>query len=127
MRLRILSRRLKGRPIPQRTRYFHWRTNALAASRRYRPRPFPGPVTLFRLKGRPSAELYQPDPLLGWGSLAMEKFEVVDLNLTLPFPGAHNAMLSEPHVGELADKLREHLRTARASCLDDNPLLAAGK
>jgi thioesterase domain-containing protein len=24
----------------------------------------------------------------------------------LKFPGAHNAMLREPHVGEVADKLR---------------------
>jgi thioesterase domain-containing protein len=39
---------------------------------------------------------------------------VVELNLTVPFPGAHSAMLREPEVGELADRLREHLRTARA-------------
>ncbi|HTW87410.1 MAG TPA: non-ribosomal peptide synthetase [Candidatus Binataceae bacterium] len=106
MRLQILSRRLRGRAIPQRNIYFHWRAIATAASHRYRPRTYPGPVTLFRLKGRPAAELYRPDPLLGWGRALANEPEVIDLNLMLKFPGAHNAMLREPHVGEVADKLR---------------------
>lgn len=106
IRLQILSRRLRGRTIPQRDIYFHWRAIATGASHRYRPRAYPGPVTLFRLKGRPAAELYRPDPLLGWGRVLANGPEVVDLNLNLKFPGAHNAMLREPHVGEVADKLR---------------------
>ncbi|HUY19643.1 MAG TPA: non-ribosomal peptide synthetase [Candidatus Binataceae bacterium] len=127
MRVRLRLRRLRGRPVPQRNIYFNWRTAALTASRSYRPRPYPGPVTLFRLTGRPSAALYHPDPLLGWDRLSMRSPAVVELNLTLPFPGAHSAMLREPAVGELADRLREHLRAARASCLDDSRFLAAGK
>jgi amino acid adenylation domain-containing protein len=115
-RLRILSRRLTGRTVPWQSRHFQWRDTAMAASHRYRSRNYSGPVTLFRLKGRPSSALYHPDPMLGWGAILTRPPEVVDLDLVLPFPGAHAAMLREPWVGEVAAKLRGHLDTARTDC-----------
>jgi thioesterase domain-containing protein len=56
--------------------------------------------------------------LRGWDDESFEALEVIDLDLSLPFPGAHSDMLIEPHVGIVAEKLRERLRTARATCLD---------
>jgi amino acid adenylation domain-containing protein len=118
LRWRVLSHRLSGRAVPQRIRYSHWLDVAGAARRRHRFRGYRGPVALFRLKSQPSEVLYHPEPLRGWNDKSVEGLEVIDLDLALPFPGAHRDMLIEPHVGIVAEKLRERLRTARAACLD---------
>ena len=127
MRLQILSRRLTDRPAPQRTLYLHWLDLAAAARRRYQVRAYRGPVVLFRLKSQPSEVLYHPEPLRGWDSQIVERLEVVDLNLALPFPGAHSKMMTEPDVSYVADRLRERLRTAQATCLSNAQPTAPGR
>ncbi len=73
-----------------------YRTN-VRAYRMYRPRPYPGPLTLLlssELPRDPSA------PDLGWGTLTPRPVEVHEL------PGGHITLLAEPHVRGLAERLR---------------------
>jgi thioesterase domain-containing protein len=72
------------------------------AYRAYRPRPYPGPVSLFR-----AAEAGLDASLgrdLGWGRLTPEPVEVYEL------PGDHHTFMAEPNVAVLAARLR--------ACLD---------
>jgi pimeloyl-ACP methyl ester carboxylesterase len=79
------------------------------ARRRYRLRPFPGCIVLFRTDDLPSAELYEPDPLLGWNGMALEGIEIHEL------PGRHGDYMREPQVQALAEKLVSCLAHARAA------------
>jgi thioesterase domain-containing protein/acyl carrier protein len=72
------------------------------ALRDYRPRPYPGRVTLFRARTRPLFRLHGWD--LGWGALAGGGLEVVAI------PGNHETLLREPRVRVLATALKERLR-----------------
>lgn len=84
-------------PEPLRRLLDVFKTN-VRAFRRYRPAPYPGPVTLFR-----PAEAEAPsDPTLGWGALAPR----VDIEIV---PGDHITALAEPHVRALADRLRARM------------------
>jgi amino acid adenylation domain-containing protein len=75
-----------------------WEANLLAA-KRYRPKIYPGSLTLFRA-GTPVAEEFQWDHWTAWRCLAID-------GVTLHFvPGDHNTMVREPHVKVLAEKLR---------------------
>jgi thioesterase domain-containing protein len=71
------------------------------AFKRYRPRPYPGPITLFRV----AAAAGEPDdaaafePTLGWGALSPWPVEVEIV------PGDHISALAEPHVRILAERL----------------------
>jgi len=78
-----------------------FKTN-VRAYRGYRPRPYPGPVTLFRAAGAP----FDPDLGcdLGWGSLTPRPVAVHEV------PGGHVTLLAEPNVDVLARRLR--------ACLD---------
>jgi acyl-coenzyme A synthetase/AMP-(fatty) acid ligase/thioesterase domain-containing protein/acyl carrier protein len=79
------------------------------ARRRYRMRPFPGRIVLFRTDDLPSAELYEPDPLLGWNGMALGGIEIHEL------PGRHGDYMREPQVQALAEKLVSCLARARAT------------
>jgi acyl carrier protein len=79
------------------------------ARRRYRLRPFPGRIVLFRTDDLPSAELYEPDPLLGWNGMALEGIEIYEL------PGRHGDYMRESQVQALAEKLVSCLVRARAA------------
>jgi aspartate racemase len=48
----------------------------------------------------------------GWGELAAGGLEVIEV------PGDHNTMISETHIGTLAEKLGECLQKAQASSTD---------
>lgn len=109
-RAQIRWRRMLGRRLSQESLYFDFLTSAFAARRRYRPLPYPRPITLFRVPAQPSNEIYATDPLLGWGELAAGGLEVVDIE------GFHGQpMFREPYVSGLAQKLRDRLRAAQAS------------
>jgi acyl-CoA synthetase (AMP-forming)/AMP-acid ligase II/thioesterase domain-containing protein len=72
----------------------------LAASRAYRPGPYPGRVTLFNV--RHQSLLLDPDPRRGWQRLAGEvAIQRVD--------GSHHTILQPPHVASLARALRASL------------------
>jgi non-ribosomal peptide synthetase component F/thioesterase domain-containing protein/acyl carrier protein len=67
----------------------------------YIPRPYPGPIALFRaLKGH---VLRCPDPTLGWKEIAQGGLEIIDV------PGEHDTFIERPYVEELARKFREYM------------------
>jgi thioesterase domain-containing protein/acyl carrier protein len=72
----------------------------------YRPRPYPGRVTLFRAADdRPSRGA---DPFSGWRQVAGGGVEVHEV------AGGHNTMMREPHVQSLSARLSACLERARA-------------
>jgi len=75
------------------------------AAMNYQPRPWSGPVTLFRAA-------VQPDPRLpidlGWTSLAQGGLEVYEL------PGDHDLVFREPNIQVLAAQLRTRLEHSDA-------------
>ncbi len=80
--------------------------NSLAVFR-YRPRPYPGRVVLFRTG---EAEAHADDPSWGWGRLAAGGVELRRIE------GNHMNVMTPPHVNELARQLSELL-----AALDDEP------
>jgi thioesterase domain-containing protein len=71
------------------------------AFRRYRPRPYPGPITLFRVAaaaGEPE-DAAASEPTLGWGALSARPVEIETV------PGDHISALADPHVRVLAERL----------------------
>jgi thioesterase domain-containing protein len=87
-----------------------------AASRRYEPRPFSGPITLFRAAERHASMNHdfaaiQEDPFLGWAGLSRHPISVHTI------PGDHFSMIAPPHVNVLAARLQEALDVAlRREC-----------
>jgi len=71
------------------------------------PKPYPGCITLFRATEQPYG-IY-PDPALGWAELAIGGLEIVDVM------GHHGAIIREPRVRALAQKLNESLRKAQVT------------
>ncbi|MDE3083909.1 MAG: alpha/beta fold hydrolase [Verrucomicrobiota bacterium] len=71
----------------------------------YKPKPYPGHVTLFRMRGHPLFCSF--DPLYGWGALAQRGVTVKIV------PGQHSSMLEESHVQILAEELECCLADAR--------------
>ena len=77
----------------------------MLAIRKYRPRPYPGRITLFPPSTRSVGEF--PDPEQGWGSLALGGVEIHEVT------GDHLMMLTEPYVEVVAQKLGECIRRSR--------------
>lgn len=75
------------------------------AASRYIPQKYSGSVTLFRATEQPPWIL--PDPLLGWGSLAMGGVEVYRT------PGYHADLVRNPRARVLAHQLQDALLKAR--------------
>jgi thioesterase domain-containing protein len=87
-----------------------YRTN-VKARRKYIPQAYKGPITLFKTTKRAAvsssngaggdlqAEIAAQDPTKGWGKLAAEGLQVVDV------PGRHTTMLDKPHVETLAKRI----------------------
>jgi thioesterase domain-containing protein len=73
------------------------------AAEAYRPEPYAGRVSVF--KPRVNYDFY-PDPQMGWGDLVIGQLNIVEL------PVNPHAMLVEPYVQILADRLREDLDEA---------------
>jgi amino acid adenylation domain-containing protein len=71
------------------------------AFREYKPRPYPGRLTLFRARMQPLFSSHAPDS--GWEWLAAGGLEIRVV------PGNHLGMLQEPHVQVLAQQLRDCL------------------
>jgi aspartate racemase len=74
----------------------------------YKPRPWPGPITLFRASA-------QPDPRLpwdlGWTPLAEGGVEVHEL------PGDHDLVFKEDNIRVLAEQLRVRLEQSDAAAV----------
>jgi amino acid adenylation domain-containing protein len=72
----------------------------------YRPRPYPGRITLFRATGNGIRR--GPDPFAGWSQVAAGGVEVHEV------AGGHNTLMREPHVESLSVQLLACLERARA-------------
>ena len=103
-RLYVIAFALKFRSVPsfmKDTEEISW-----VAAINYRPRPWPGPVTLFRASA-------QPDPRLpwdlGWTPLAEGGVEVYEL------PGDHDLVFREENIRVLAEQLRARLEISDAA------------
>jgi len=79
------------------------------ALRDYRPKVYPGRVTLFRAQTRPLFRLHGRD--LGWRELAGGGLDIIDI------PGNHETILKKPRVQVLAQALAVQLRKAQAGGL----------
>jgi thioesterase domain-containing protein len=82
------------------------------ALRHYRPRPYPGRVTLFNAEEIDPGII--PDPLYAWPGLAGE----IDVHVV---PGNHDTMLTEPNVAVLALKLDQCLKQAQKMASSRRP------
>lgn len=71
---------------------------------RYRARPYPGPIVLFRTTGNPLLPHYRIDPLPAWKRVARGELSVYDV------PCAHLDLLDEQHTPIVAAALRPHLK-----------------
>jgi aspartate racemase len=76
------------------------------AGRSYRPRPYAGRITMFRVAARSFG--HRPDPFIGWAKFAREGLEVREV------AGTHNTLMREPHVESLAAQLLACLERVRA-------------
>ena len=106
--LKMLYRgfQLFGQPVP-RTLAVAGTTEDIQVFARihYRPRVYPGRVTLFRAQIRPGYERF--DYELGWGRLASGGVEVHDV------PGDHHSMVAEPNIRVLAERFAVCLERAQ--------------
>jgi amino acid adenylation domain-containing protein len=82
-----------------------WKAN-IAAADKYRPRRYPGRLTLFWATGWPTPS--RRDARLCWADFAEDGLEVHRI------PGSHGSFRFEPHVRVLAEKLDTCLRRAQS-------------
>ena len=94
----------KARPVKEGQRDWLFLLISLYAEVAYEPRPLPEPIVQFH-----GAGLYA-EPTLGWGQLAEN---VVSYEVPGVHPDNREAM-KEPHVSFVAEKLDQHLDSARA-------------
>ncbi|MDB6031369.1 MAG: amino acid adenylation protein, partial [Verrucomicrobiales bacterium] len=87
-----------------------WQSHILALVK-YHPKPYQGPITLFRSKGH---QLFCSfDYLYGWGEFARNGVTV------RVFPCPHEGILEEPHVQQVATQLKELL--TKNTCSKSTP------
>jgi acyl-coenzyme A synthetase/AMP-(fatty) acid ligase/thioesterase domain-containing protein/acyl carrier protein len=94
---------------PHKLRFFYVEEVCLLARQRYQLKPFHGRIHLFRAEHQPPSDLFEPDPVLGWGAMATGGIEIHELS------GYHRAYLWEPGVAVLAGKLTSCLAAATGS------------
>jgi amino acid adenylation domain-containing protein len=75
---------------PSKLRVIYAQELCFAARRRYKLLPFSGRIDLFRAEHQPPSDLFEEDPLLGWGGMAAGGIEVHQL------PDNHTMYLQEP-------------------------------
>jgi amino acid adenylation domain-containing protein len=89
-------------PLPKDLREVR-KANKRATRYHYLPPRFGGHLVLFRASQQPYG--VNPDPLLGWGSIAGEHLEVIEVT------GEHDILLWEPQVGTVAKRFQSCLAT----------------
>jgi acyl-coenzyme A synthetase/AMP-(fatty) acid ligase/thioesterase domain-containing protein/acyl carrier protein len=103
---RRLEREIKNKyeeiryPLPKNLREVR-KANRRATKYAYAPPRFTGRLVLFRASEQPFGVV--PDPLLGWGKIAGQRIEVIEVT------GYHDTLLWEPRVGEVAKSLQKVL------------------
>jgi thioesterase domain-containing protein len=98
-----LARRIRLVPSDAGAQHLTWMLAVFKANLRaatdYRPRPYPGPVTVLCAAG----EAPPGDPTLGWGELVTGRLDVREV------PGDHFGVVREPFVREIARVVGECL------------------
>ena len=91
-RIIALDRRVQFRAFrcPFNLQIFYIQEVCFAARRRYKLIPFSGKIDLFTAEHHPPSDLFEEDPLLGWGGMAAGGIEVHQ------FPGNHAMYLEDP-------------------------------
>jgi thioesterase domain-containing protein len=85
---------------------------AKVAAMRYRPRPWPGTISIFRAAVQPEAGMPSD---LGWSSLATGGVDVWEV------PGDHWDVLHEPNIQILAGHLQQRLEKSECEPAESQP------
>jgi thioesterase domain-containing protein len=104
VRLKVRFYRGQGKPLPVLLRDLEQTSTFVAASDRYRPKPYSGSVVLYRA-AQVATEFRHAGPKHGWDELT-PNLEVVEV------PGDHDSLVYEPNVGVMTSHLRAALRRA---------------
>jgi thioesterase domain-containing protein len=100
-------RELRGVPLTRKERRRRRKRTATRARSRYRASPYDGPIVLIRSSQKGVENLFDYDPLRGWGPFATGG---IDLR---PVPGRHIDLLREPHVRAVAAEVATAARVAQ--------------
>lgn len=97
-----LEKKARGEPLPPELADSHLYSNFITAQARYRPRPYPGAMVLF--KARDCDTLYlHAGSCLGWQVHVQGEIRVTCV------AGSHQSMLTDPGLSEVAQGLRHEL------------------
>jgi thioesterase domain-containing protein/acyl carrier protein len=100
-------RELRGIPLTRKQRRRRRKRTAIRARSRYRASPYDGPIVLIRSSQNGVEDLFDHDPLRGWGPFAAGGIDV------RPVPGRHIDLLREPHVAAVAAEVAKAAKAAR--------------
>ena len=107
-RLKKMARKLYlglGRPLPPALREVQETTRSRLNP--YIPSIYPGKIILFRPSQQPQSYYHLPD--MGWGGLAAGGLEIYEV------PGRFGAIITEPNVQVMAERLQRCLQTAQTT------------
>ena len=109
MRYRSLSIDVDAGVVPNEFRQLHVVLALERARDAYKPRAYPGRITLFRATTPSDYSYYTPDYIadIGWTELAEGGLEIHNI------PGDHISIFDEPNVRMTAEKLRDLLRLSK--------------
>ena len=96
--------RSKGRPVPATIRRVYFLVNHWEAERRYQPKAYPGPMTVFRSEG------VFADPKLGWENLVAGGLEIYPVSGEVR---GHRDLMTSKFIRELMPRLKSLLRSPR--------------
>ncbi|MFN2513804.1 MAG: amino acid adenylation domain-containing protein [Pyrinomonadaceae bacterium] len=96
-----------GRPLPPALQKTHDLISRAHVDYWPRIKPYPGRITIFRAKVQLPG--ITPDSTMGWEGYAGEGFDIHEV------AGFHGAIIVEPHVRHLVEKLNECFARARAA------------
>lgn len=106
-RLKVRFYASHGQPLPLELVEYKLMQAFLEASAKYRPKPYPGPVTLYRA-GNIHASFRHVGPKLGWDEVA-PAMEVCVI------PGDHDSLVYDPNVDIMISHLKRALRAAEST------------
>lgn len=87
-------------PLPDSLRNTYFLIINAKAERKYRHQSYPGSMVVFRDQGP------YPDPHLGWGRFVQGEITSSEIRVSA---SDHRALMQEPAVREVADKIEEYL------------------
>ena len=106
-RLVCKIKHLNPRPVSAEQRGVYLQMAFVRAVSSYRPRAYPGRVTLFRAQ-HPDDDGYEHASDYGWSEYAQDGMDIYDV------PGAHLTIFGPANVRALAEKLDARIRAALA-------------